>query len=449
MDATDSKRQTLTVPGGGSATLVHSRSLGRAVLITKDMPKAPSDKVYELWLQDAEGVMRPAGLMTGGLAHQTVVLRGNAGESTGVGITVEPAGGSKSPTTDAGRPVRLPEVRMSTPTRRVAVVGSGVSGLVAGWVLARDSHVTLYEADDRLGGHADTHDVQVGERTRRRRHRLHRAQRAHLPDAAAAVRRARRPDAGVRHEHVGARRGDRPRVGRRPRRRRACSRRAANLRNPRYLRMLTEIPRFHRMAKKVLASAARRPATDDETLDDVPRARPVHRLLRHLLHDAAGLRGLVDRPRPRPGLPGPLPVPVPRAPRHAHRLRVAHVAHRHRRLARVRRAGGQGPATRCGSRRRSRRSASTPTASTSPTRPAPRRTTPSSSPPTPTRRWRCSPTPTRPAPRGARRDPLRAQRRAAAHRRAAAAARRGRPRLLELPAPRRRAATAGCWSPTT
>ncbi|HEY5421313.1 MAG TPA: NAD(P)-binding protein, partial [Marmoricola sp.] len=41
---------------------------------------------------------------------------------------------------------------MSAPTRRVAVVGSGVSGLVAGWVLARDSHVTLYEADDRLGG---------------------------------------------------------------------------------------------------------------------------------------------------------------------------------------------------------------------------------------------------------------------------------------------------------
>ena len=29
----------------------------------------------------------------------------------------------------------------------------------------RDSHVTLYEADDRLGGHADTHDVDVGGRT--------------------------------------------------------------------------------------------------------------------------------------------------------------------------------------------------------------------------------------------------------------------------------------------
>jgi anti-sigma-K factor RskA len=100
MDAPDSRRQTIKIPGGGSATVVHSRSLGKAVLITKDMPKAPSDKVYELWLQDSEGAMNPAGLMTGGRTHQTVVLRGNAGESTGVGITVEPAGGSKSPTTD-------------------------------------------------------------------------------------------------------------------------------------------------------------------------------------------------------------------------------------------------------------------------------------------------------------------------------------------------------------
>ena len=43
--------------------------------------------------------------------------------------------------------------------RRVAVVGSGVSGLTAGYVLQREYDVTLYETDDRLGGHAHTHDV--------------------------------------------------------------------------------------------------------------------------------------------------------------------------------------------------------------------------------------------------------------------------------------------------
>ncbi|WP_456299817.1 NAD(P)/FAD-dependent oxidoreductase [Nocardia yamanashiensis] len=43
--------------------------------------------------------------------------------------------------------------------RRVAVIGSGVAGLTAAWVLARDCEVVLYEADSRLGGHAHTHCV--------------------------------------------------------------------------------------------------------------------------------------------------------------------------------------------------------------------------------------------------------------------------------------------------
>lgn len=43
--------------------------------------------------------------------------------------------------------------------RRTAVIGGGIAGLTAAYVL-RDAHeVTLYEADGRLGGHAHTHDV--------------------------------------------------------------------------------------------------------------------------------------------------------------------------------------------------------------------------------------------------------------------------------------------------
>ena len=42
---------------------------------------------------------------------------------------------------------------------RIAIVGSGVSGLVSAWLLSRAHEVTLFEKDDRLGGHTHTHRV--------------------------------------------------------------------------------------------------------------------------------------------------------------------------------------------------------------------------------------------------------------------------------------------------
>jgi predicted NAD/FAD-binding protein len=42
----------------------------------------------------------------------------------------------------------------------IAVVGSGISGLSAAWLLSKRHRVTLYEADGRLGGHSNT--VEVG-----------------------------------------------------------------------------------------------------------------------------------------------------------------------------------------------------------------------------------------------------------------------------------------------
>ena len=46
---------------------------------------------------------------------------------------------------------------------QAAVVGSGVAGLTAAYLLQRAYDVTLYEADGRLGGHAHTHDIVAGD----------------------------------------------------------------------------------------------------------------------------------------------------------------------------------------------------------------------------------------------------------------------------------------------
>lgn len=45
------------------------------------------------------------------------------------------------------------------PPLRIAVVGSGISGLSAAWLLSTRHVVTLFEAEERLGGHSNTVDV--------------------------------------------------------------------------------------------------------------------------------------------------------------------------------------------------------------------------------------------------------------------------------------------------
>ncbi len=140
--------------------------------------------------------------------------------------------------------------------RRVAVVGGGVSGLTAAWVLQRSADVTLYEADGRLGGHADTHDVvratggtvavDTGFIVHNRRTYptlLRLFAELGVATAPSEMSMSLRCE-GCGLEYAGARgvKGLFPA--------------AANLRNPAYLRMLTEVPRFHRAARALLAVPA-------------------------------------------------------------------------------------------------------------------------------------------------------------------------------------------------
>lgn len=46
--------------------------------------------------------------------------------------------------------------------QRIAVVGSGISGLTSAWLLSRSHEVHLYEANDYIGGHTNTEYIEAG-----------------------------------------------------------------------------------------------------------------------------------------------------------------------------------------------------------------------------------------------------------------------------------------------
>ncbi|MBF4161150.1 FAD-dependent oxidoreductase [Nocardioides sp. CBS4Y-1] len=147
----------------------------------------------------------------------------------------------------------------------MAVIGSGVAGLVAAYIASRTAEVTLYEADTRLGGHADTHDVvdpQTGHtlgidtgfivhnrRTYPTMLRLF-AELGVATQPSEMSMSISDETSGLEWAGALGRRGVLPSRG--------------HLTNAAYLRMLTEIPRFHRQAKALLAAAEG--ADDDRTL---------------------------------------------------------------------------------------------------------------------------------------------------------------------------------------
>ncbi|MFD4138448.1 NAD(P)/FAD-dependent oxidoreductase [Streptomyces sp. NPDC058572] len=153
---------------------------------------------------------------------------------------------------------------MTGQRRRTAVVGSGVSGLTAAYVLQRRHEVTLYEAQPRLGGHAHTHDIAASdgrlqrvdsgfivhnERTYPQLLRLFRELGVATQESEMSMS-VRCEGCGL--EYAGARGPG------------GLFARPANALRGRYLRLLAEVPRFHRLARRLLARQVNGSRKDEE-----------------------------------------------------------------------------------------------------------------------------------------------------------------------------------------
>ena len=107
--APDARIVTSPVTGGGTATVVVSRTEDTLVFTSSDLPALSAAKVYQLWLIGAAGA-RSAGLVPEASAGRTApVLASGLKTGDKLGMTVEPSGGSSSPTTTPILVMPLPE----------------------------------------------------------------------------------------------------------------------------------------------------------------------------------------------------------------------------------------------------------------------------------------------------------------------------------------------------
>ena len=149
-----------------------------------------------------------------------------------------------------------------------AVIGSGVAGLTAAYVLQRSHDVTIFEADDRLGGHAHTQEVSTkdggfvavdtgfivhNERTYPTLLRLFAELEVDTQQSEMSMS-VRCEGCGL--EYAGARQLS------------GLFAQSRNLARPAFLRMLVEVKRFHRQARALLAAERPDSAAHSLTLGD-------------------------------------------------------------------------------------------------------------------------------------------------------------------------------------
>lgn len=98
--ASDLRTNEFVLEPGGKADLAISREENAAVLTLSGVPAPPEGSVYQMWRLPSDGSAPVSvGTMTGeDVAGSKVTALPGIDEFTGLGLTVEPAGGSTTPT---------------------------------------------------------------------------------------------------------------------------------------------------------------------------------------------------------------------------------------------------------------------------------------------------------------------------------------------------------------
>ena len=80
---------------GGQATVVMSPAKDTAIVLLRDLPKLPSNKTYQLWLEDKGRTMHSIGLATG---DGSQLIQGGVADKVAFGLTIENKPGATEPT---------------------------------------------------------------------------------------------------------------------------------------------------------------------------------------------------------------------------------------------------------------------------------------------------------------------------------------------------------------
>jgi hypothetical protein len=100
VEAPDAHLETMRTSAGGTATVVFSDQQRAAVITTKGLASLPAGRVYQTWVMSSAGA-RSAGLLaqTNQADQANQVLASGVQPGDRIGITVEPSGGTSTPTT--------------------------------------------------------------------------------------------------------------------------------------------------------------------------------------------------------------------------------------------------------------------------------------------------------------------------------------------------------------